>query len=267
MAALAVHGGALAHLHGERGTAGCEPARQTRVGGGAQVVGVGDARVLVPRVHQFFEDSGVEQRGVEVTVAGRTPLERRIVRPLDGGQGVGVELGLLRLQEVQREAVDGEVGVLLQRGQGVALGVEAVHEDQRQLGAVLLARLGDLVDDDLEEVHAVAHRQQGFRLVQPHGRAQTAVEFDDDGLGQGRCLGLRVGGDVGQAGQFLHGRDLRLRHHTGAARGELTVVVLERGNRSRADSGRAHLLEGSGKTFRRVRCHTPDPRRRWVPSS
>ena len=43
------------------------------------------------------------QRGVEVAVARRTPLERRVARPPDRGEVVDAQLGLLVLQELQRQ--------------------------------------------------------------------------------------------------------------------------------------------------------------------
>ena len=52
----------------------------------------------------------------------RAPLERRVGRPLDGGEVVGPQLGLLVLQEVQRQAGDRDVGVGLQRRQRVRRG-------------------------------------------------------------------------------------------------------------------------------------------------
>ena len=41
------------------------------------------------------------ERGVEVAVPGRAPLQRRVVGPLDRGQVVGAQLGLAVLQEVR----------------------------------------------------------------------------------------------------------------------------------------------------------------------
>ena len=96
-----------------------EPAGDPGVGHRAEVVGVGDERVAVAGVDQPVEQAGAEQRGVEVAVPGRTPLQRRVARPADRREVVDQQLGLLVLQELQRQPVDGEVVVAGQRGQGV----------------------------------------------------------------------------------------------------------------------------------------------------
>ena len=69
-------------------------------------------------------------------MAGRAPLERRVVGPLDRRQVVDPELRLLVLEEVEREA-DVELRVLAQRLQRVLARGEGVHQHERELGVVL----------------------------------------------------------------------------------------------------------------------------------
>ena len=84
-------------------------------------------------------------------MARRAPLQGGVLLPLDRGESLGVELGLLILQEVQVQSLDGQVRVLLEGLEGVRTGVEGVHEHQRQTGAELLAGRQHLGGDDVEE--------------------------------------------------------------------------------------------------------------------
>lgn len=132
-------------------------------------------------------------------MAGRAPFEVGGVRwPLDGGgQVVLAELGLLVLQEVQRQVPpDGQVLVLREQLEGVLAGAERVHEHERQTGAGGGAGGADLLDDDVQEGAAVPHGQQGLRTVQPHRGPEAAVEIDDDQLVERllRLLGVDVDG-------------------------------------------------------------------------
>ena len=74
---LLVAGGAAHGLDRERCPGLREPAGHTRVGDGAEVVGVGHEHPLEAGVDQLVEQAGAAERGVEVAVTGRTPLERR----------------------------------------------------------------------------------------------------------------------------------------------------------------------------------------------
>ena len=96
---------------------------------------------------------GGDERGVEVAVAGRAPLERRVVGPLDRRQVVDAELRLLVLQEVERQA-DVEVRVRGQRLERVLARGEGVHQHERQPRVVALAQREHLAGDDVEEAAA-----------------------------------------------------------------------------------------------------------------
>ena len=106
-------------------------------------------------------------------MAGRAPLERRVCRPLDGRQVVGAELRLLILDEADRQALDGQLGVLRQGGHRVVLGAEGVHQHERKTHAVLLTGRDDLGRNEIEERCAVANRKEGLRCLESHGIAQS----------------------------------------------------------------------------------------------
>jgi hypothetical protein len=101
--ALLVAGGAAHGLDRERCPGLREPAGHTRVGDGAEVVGVGHEHALEAGVDQLVEQAAAAERGVEVTVTGRTPLERRVDRPAHRLEVVDPDLRLLVLQELQRQ--------------------------------------------------------------------------------------------------------------------------------------------------------------------
>ena len=109
VATLAVRRRTSHGLDRERRAALGEPARDPRVGDGAEVVGVGDEDVAVAGVEEPRQQAGAAQRGVDVAVPGRTPLEVGRLGVGRRQQVGGEELGLLVLQELQRQAVDRQV--------------------------------------------------------------------------------------------------------------------------------------------------------------
>ena len=115
VAALAVARRPADRLDRERRTTGREPARDPGVRDGAEVVGVGDEDPLVAGLEQLVEQAGAAQRGVEVAVAGRTPLEVGVLGPADRREVLEQELGLLVLQELQRQPLDRQVLVARER--------------------------------------------------------------------------------------------------------------------------------------------------------
>jgi hypothetical protein len=93
-------------------------------------------------------------------VARWAPLQFRICRPVDRRQVGGAQFGFAVLQEIQRDVVDRQVRVGGERGEGVGLGAEAVHQEQRQFHLVLHPQGQDLSDDDVQEGAARPHVDQ-----------------------------------------------------------------------------------------------------------
>merc|ERR1719225_1043143 len=74
----------------------------------------------------------------------------------------------------------------------VLVSVEAVHQDQRDVGAVLLVKELDLLDGEVEEGQVVPHRDDGLGATAAHAGAQAAIELDDHQLVQHPLDGGRV---------------------------------------------------------------------------
>ena len=241
VAALAVRRGAPHGLDREGRSGLGEPAGQPRVGRGAEVVGVGDEDALVAGGQQVVEQAGADQRGVDVAVARRAPLEIGVLGPADRGEVLGQELGLLVLQELQRQARDREVVVAGDGRHRVLGGAEAVHEDQRQRRLVRLTQVQHLAADDVEEAHPLAHAQQRLGAVHAHRGAEAAVELDDGGGADRGLRGLVVDGDVGQR-LHVDRVDRRLGDHPRLTVLEEPVVVGERLDRHLVDAFGDHLV-------------------------
>ena len=173
---------------------------------------------------------------------GRTPLHRRVARPADRGEVVDPQLGLLVLQELQRQPLDREVVVAGQRGQGVGRGAEAVHEDQRQGGAVLPAQVQHLSGDHVEEGQPAAYAQQRLGAGHAHRGAEAAVELDHDGLADGRRRRSRRSTSTSASDVHVQRVDRALGDHPGLAVLDLAVVVREDVDRHWIDAGGLHLL-------------------------
>ncbi len=257
VATLAVVDGAHAQFRGIGCAGGGEPAGDAGIRGGAQVVAIAHRRVAESLLQQLVQHTGTQQRRVQITVAGRAPLQRRVGRPLGRRQVLGQQLRLLVLDEVQRQALDGQLRVLLQRGQGVVLGPEGVHQEQGHPGAVVLAGGQHLLDDDVQEGLPVAHLQQVLGLVQAHRRAQAAVELDDGGAGHGLTGRFLTDLDVVEHRRSRQRLDRVLPDQASRARFQLPVVVAEHLDGGVADPRGAHLVRGLCKT---VVAHEPDPR-------
>jgi hypothetical protein len=72
---------------------------------------------------------------------------------------------------------------------GIGGRAEAIHQhENRHLAARLRPQSQDLPGDQIEESIVATHRQQRFCLLQPHTRAETAIELDEHRLlQQFRC--------------------------------------------------------------------------------
>mmetsp|Transcript_115881 Transcript_115881/g.328420 ORF Transcript_115881/g.328420 Transcript_115881/m.328420 type:complete len:351 (+) Transcript_115881:198-1250(+) len=116
--ALLVRVRARGHLHHERRLGLGEVREELEVQHGAQVVRVGDEHVLEPHAQQLVQRAAPEHCGVEVPVARRAPLVRRLRRPARRGLVRLGHLGRLVLHELE-VAAGPEVRVFLQELQRV----------------------------------------------------------------------------------------------------------------------------------------------------
>ena len=109
-----------------------------------------------------------------------------------GHEVVGPQLGLGVLDEVEREPVDGEVGILREDLQRLVGRAEGVHQHERQLDVRLLAQREHLQRDDVEEGEAVLDLERRLRARHAHAGPEAAVELDHRGLRQ-RDAGVLAG--------------------------------------------------------------------------
>ena len=239
---------AAAHLRGVGRTGGREPAGDPGRGRRPEVVGVGRHGVPVPLVQERVQQPRGEQRGVDVSVPGRAPLKLRIGLPLHRAQIVSTELGLTVLQEVQRKAVDLDLGVPGQHLEGVLTGAEGVHEDERQAHPVAPAGGRDLVDQQVEEGLAVAHRQEGLGTVQPHGGSQPPVEPYEDRPAQRLSSRLVADLDVSQGVDLCEWLNGLLGDESCGSGLQSLVVMREDRDGLLGDACVAHLVLGSSES-------------------
>lgn len=153
------------------------------------------------------------------------------------------------LQKVDRQIVDGKIGVFLQVGEGVGARAERVHEQQRQWGIVGRARRHDLPHDQVKEGESLAHGQQGLCLVQPHRRAQAAVELDDDGSCDRGLSGFAADGGVAELRRIGQRPDGVFGNQPGDARGGFAIVVGEHFDGRLWSPGSPHLGDGCLQTL------------------
>ena len=243
MATLAVALRAPQHLHRERQLLPREPGEDAGFEHGAEVVGIGDERVLVPTFQQLLEHSRGDERGVEVAVAGRRPFELGVGGPGGGGEVVREDLRHAALDEVERE-VRLQVGVALERLQRVVARAEAVHQDERKADAVALAQLQHLARDHVEERDSLLDLQQRLRRGHPHARAESAVEADRHGVPKRLPSFVARLRQVGRGRQVPSRLDLVLRNRAGLALRQPLVVVAEVLDRQLGRTIGAHLLQG-----------------------
>ena len=82
------------------------------------------------------------------------------------------------------EGLDGDVeaGIFPDDLHRVLVSVEAVHQDQRHVGVVLLVEELDLLDGEVQEGEVVPHWDDGLWSAAAHAGAQAAIQLDHDQL-------------------------------------------------------------------------------------
>ena len=178
----------------------------------------------------------------------RAPLELGIGRPLHGSQIVRTQLGLTILQEVQWKAVDLDLRAPGQHLEGVLAGAEGVHKDQRQTHVVAPTGRRDLVDQQVKEGLAVAHREEGLGTIQPHRGPQAPVEADEDRPAQRFPRRFLADLDVGKRVDLRKWLNGLLGNEPRGSRLQGPVVVREDRNGLLGDARVAHLVLGSSES-------------------
>jgi hypothetical protein len=169
------------------------------------------------------------------------PLECGVLFPFGGLQAVREELRHLALDEVERDPLELEVRVGLERGERVVAGGEAVHEDERDVRAVPLAQVQHLPDDHIEEAVPVLNLEERLRLRHPHARAEPAVQLQHHGALERGRVRLR---QVVNARHVLERLELRLRQRALLAGAQKLLVVRERVDRDLREPLPLHLVRG-----------------------
>ena len=241
VAALAVGLRLARHLHQERDLLGGEPGQDPRVEHGAEVVGVGEERVLVARRRASARAC---RRSAAPCRCRRAPAGTTRA-PGSGGHSTGCRsstriFGSLfwRKSAGRSEAM---LRVLLERGERVLAGGERVHQHERQARAVLAsAARGSGATMMSRKVWPSLTSSSDFAFSipmlvprPPLSLITTVRSSASRSASSGSRLGL---GDVLELLEVVVGQHPRLARH------ELLVVVLEGGDRRVGHALRLHLL-------------------------
>ena len=186
MAALAVGSSAAGHFHQKR-RAGCsEMIEQGRIERSPEIVRVRDKGITDPLPQQAVQPTAADERRIQIAMTGRAPFQRWICGPTDRSECFGIDLGDLVLHQLELRGIaqarrSGSFR-LRQMLQCLMTGAEAVHQQQAHVRAAELAQIEDLTQHKIEEIHALADRQEALGPLQAHAGAQAAIEFDDNRL-------------------------------------------------------------------------------------
>ena len=216
----------------------------------AEVVRVRQEQVAVAALQQLAEHAGGGERRVDVAVPRRRPLECGVGGPLDRLEVVGAQLRHLALDEVERQVVDRQLGVALERRERVVAGGEAVHQQQRDARAVALAQVQHLAHDHVEEGEPVLDLDQRLGPRHPHAGAEPAVELQHDRLVERAAPS--ASGSSAASGRSVERLDLRLADHALVA---LLAGAARSGRRSRPRSRAAPPRASSPSPRSRARSY------------
>ena len=155
--------------------------QNTQINDTAQVVNVGQEDNLDTTLEQLVEDTRVVEGLENVTMAGRVPLRDGGVEVLgDGEERVLVDSGVSGL--VEGEDVDVVALILLDDGSGIVVGVEGVHEEERDVDVISAVEVLNLANGEIEEGHAITDLNDGLGTDASHGGTKTTVQLEDSKL-------------------------------------------------------------------------------------
>mmetsp|Transcript_8637 Transcript_8637/g.27096 ORF Transcript_8637/g.27096 Transcript_8637/m.27096 type:complete len:1102 (-) Transcript_8637:19-3324(-) len=266
VAALLVVRRPLAALHHEGRLRVGEVLEELGVERRAEVVRVRDEHVLDALGEEGVQLPRAEQRGVQVAVARRAPLDRRLCRPRRRLQRLDLDLRDLVLDELQ-VLVRGEHRVLRrEEGHRVLRRRERVHQHEPNLRPERRPHPRDLLRRQVQERIGPLDEQQALRVVQPHARPEAAVQLQDHRLPEQRRVRPRR--HLLELRHARRRRDLAFGNHSRCPRHQRLVRILERPNRRLVQPFGLHLLRERCEVahlppnarLRRLACNTP-PRR------
>ena len=232
-----------------------DPREDPRVEDRAEVVGVRDEGVAVAVLEQRVEHPRGDERGVEVAVAGRRPLERRVGLPRDRLQArrrrssAPCSAGSRAARRTRSPGWRRSASSESSRVANEFMSTSGTRAPKRSRSAEHLA------DDDVEEGLPLLGLDQRLGLGHAHARAQAAVELEHDRGVDDRRVAL---GQLVERGQVLDGLDVALGQHPRRALAQLLVVVGEGVDRGVADALGAHLLDAR---LQPVGAHAPSSSR------
>lgn len=149
----------------------------------AEVVSVGKEDNLDTASKKLVEDAGVVEGLENVTVSGGVPVGKL-------GAG-GLWCGELRVLEdtgvsglVEGHDVDVVALVLLDDVGGIGVGVERVHENERNVDVVGAVEVLNLADRKVEEGHTITDLNDRLGTNATHGGTETTVELEDGELAE-----------------------------------------------------------------------------------
>src|SRR5688500_4071201 len=105
-----------------------------------------------------------------------------------------------------------------------------------------------LINNDVEETHPLAYREQGLGPVHAHRRTQTPIELDDHSLLESCCSILLIDGGIAEHARIEKRINGVLRNESADTLLQLAVIVGEDIDGLLRDAGCRHLVLGKFQT-------------------
>ena len=119
-----------------------------------QIIRVGDKEVFLSLGNELVEDTRVEEGIVKITVTRGVPVLLVVIGALwTGKEGVFEDTGIAGLIEGGNTEL--LVCILFDDAEGVLMGIEGGHENERDVDAVGGVEMLDLTDGEIKEGHVV----------------------------------------------------------------------------------------------------------------
>lgn len=155
--------------------------KNAQIDNGTEVVSVGKEENLDATLKKLVKNSGVVKGLENVTVTGRVPVGDLGVEALGcRKQGILQHTGVTRL--VECDDVNVVALVLLDDVLGVIVGVEGVHENERDIDVVCAVEIFNLADRQVKERHAFTDFDNGLGADAAHGCSETTIELENGEL-------------------------------------------------------------------------------------